>query len=145
MPRRRRAARAAQYVGNQPPRYRFFMNPYADNRFTSCPLCGDTTHVRKLPLVIHVIQAATFVLNKTCRFCPDCDLLIAHQDEIESELTVYFGQHAPEVVGSAYMVIGTEDQDDWERGMRMPPSPQDTLDRLHDFREQVTFGPPPRS
>jgi hypothetical protein len=39
--------------GKQTPRYRFFLNPYQDMRFTRCPQCENTMHQRKLPLVIH--------------------------------------------------------------------------------------------
>ena len=73
-------------LGKQPPRYRFFLNPYADARFTTCPQCSGKTRVRKLPLVIHIDPLQLIALNKTCRYCPRCDLLIAHQDEIEAFL-----------------------------------------------------------
>ncbi len=28
-------------LGKQPPRYRFFLNPYEDMRFTRCPQCDN--------------------------------------------------------------------------------------------------------
>ena len=40
----------------------------------------------KLPLVIHVEGPILLSLNKTCRFCPCGNLLIAHQDELEAQL-----------------------------------------------------------
>src|SRR4051794_1604047 len=110
MPRRSRPARTSRRLGKQPPRYRFFLNPYSDARFTSCPKCGGKTRVRKLPLVIHVDPAHMIALNKTCKFCPYCDLLIAHQDEIEGFLAAYFGQNQPDVVGNDYLVLGTADR-----------------------------------
>jgi hypothetical protein len=143
MPRRSRPVRSAQCLGKQPPRYRFFLNPYSDARFTSCPQCGGKTRVRKLPLVIHVDRGATIALNKTCKLCPYCDLLIAHQDEIEAFLAAYFGEQAPEVVGNDYLVIGTEDRNAWRRGMRTPLSSDEMLASLHDFRDYVTFTSPP--
>ena len=78
-----------QRLGKQPPRYRFFLNPYTDVRFTLCPQCSRRTRARKLPLVIHVEPQDLVALNKTCRYCGACDLLIAHQDE----LTVALGAH----------------------------------------------------
>jgi hypothetical protein len=144
MPQRKKATRSAQRLGKQPPLYRFFLNPYTDARFTSCPQCGGKTRIRKLPLVIHIDQGAMMALNKTCKFCPYCDLLIAHQDEIEGLLAAYFGQNAPDVVGNDYLVIGTEDRDAWRLGMRTPLSSQEMLEHLHDFRDYVTFTPPPR-
>jgi hypothetical protein len=143
MARRSRKAPSGPRLGKQPPRYRFFLNPYRDARFTSCPQCGGKTRVRKLPFAIHVDRAATIFLNKTCKLCLHCDLLIAHQDEIEAHLAAYFGQHAPDAVGNKYLVIGTEDRETWRRGMRTPLSPEEALEHLHDFRDYVTFTPPP--
>jgi hypothetical protein len=59
--------------------------------------------------------AATGALNKTCRYCPRCDLPIAHQDELEAWLAAFFRDHQPEIVGNDYMVLGTEDRADWLR------------------------------
>ena len=39
-------------MGQQPPRYKFFLNPYSDVRFSKCPQCEAKTRQRKLPLVI---------------------------------------------------------------------------------------------
>src|SRR5438445_13688037 len=68
-------------LGKQPPRYRFFLNPYQDARFSTCPQCTNKTKQRKLPLFLHIDPKQPLLLNKTCRYCPYCDLLIAHQDE----------------------------------------------------------------
>src|SRR5437763_4648080 len=65
-------------LGKQPPRYRFFLNPYEDVRSTKCPQCDNKMHQRKLPLVIHVDPMQILSLNKTCRYCPSviCSLHI---------------------------------------------------------------------
>ena len=73
-------------------------------------------------------------LNKTCRYCPPCDLLIAHRDEIEGFLTAFFTDQRPEIVGNPYLVVGTEDRADWLRVVRTPMYPPETLDCLHDFK-----------
>src|SRR5215213_7274231 len=131
-----RAARPAPRLGKQPPRYRFFLNPYTDVRFTTCPQCGGKTRVRKLPLVIHIDPLQLVALNKTCRYCPPCDLLIAHQDELEAWLAAFFGQHKPEIVGNDYLVVGTEDRTDWRRGVRTPMSTQEALECLQRSEER---------
>ena len=144
MPRRKPPVRSKHRLGKQEPRFRFFLNPYTDARFTTCPECGAKTRVRKLPLVIHIDQGGMMALNKTCKYCPACDLLIAHQDEIEGFLAAYFSQAKPEVVGNDYLVLGTEDREVWRRGMRSPLAPQEMLEHLHDFRAYVTFEAAPR-
>ena len=144
MGRRTRAPRETPRLGKRPPRYRFFLNPYTDARFTTCPQCGEKTRVRKLPLVIHIDPMQLVALNKACRYCPRCDLLIAHQDELEAWLAAFFGHQLPEVVGNSYLVVGTEDQVDWRRGVGTPLSIQEALACLHDFAEVVRFEPAPR-
>ena len=57
MARRSRPSGRVPRLGKQPPRHRFFLNPYTDVRFTTCPQCGGKTRVRKLPLVIHIDPA----------------------------------------------------------------------------------------
>jgi hypothetical protein len=126
-------------LGKQPPRYRFFLNPYQDMRFTKCPQCDSKTLLRKLPLVIHVEPMQMLSLNKTCRYCPRCDLLIAHQDDLEHLLASFFTEQKPEVIGNDYLVIGTEDRTAWKRGMQQPLTLQEALEALHDFKEVVTF------
>jgi len=59
-------------------------------------------HQRKLPLVIHVDPMQVLSLNKTCRYCPFCDLLIAHQDDVERFLASFFTEQKPDVVGNDY-------------------------------------------
>lgn len=125
--------------GKQSPQYRFFLNPYEDMRFTKCPQCDNKMHQRKVPLLIHIDPTYLLSLNKTCRYCPHCDLLIAHQNDVEHFLASYFMQQKPEVVGNDYLVVGTLDKTTWMRGTQQQMSMQETLDALHDFKEVVTF------
>lgn len=126
-------------LGKQPPRYKFFLNPYQDVRLTRCPKCQAKTRQRKLPLVIHVDPMNQVALNKTCRYCPYCDLLIAHQDELEPLLAALFSQSKPEIVGNDYLVIGTLDRADWQAGVQAQLAIRDMVGRLHDFKEVVHF------
>ena len=128
-------------IGKQPPRYRFFLNPYPDVRFTSCPQCGRKTRQRKLPLVIHVDPLTPLALNKTCRYCPSCDLLIAHQDDLEAVLAAMFTAHKPEAVGNEYLVLGTMDRAEWQRGRTTPLTIREMVEVLHDFTEEVRCEP----
>jgi hypothetical protein len=124
-------------LGKQPSRYTFFLNPYTDARFTKCPRCEGKVGQKKLPLVIHIDDGGMMVLNKTCRYCPACDLLIAHKDEIEALLTSCFQRAAPEVVGNDYLVVGTVDRADWRRGTEGNVTPRNMIEVLHDFKDVV--------
>jgi len=109
-----------------------------------CPQCLAKTRQRKLPLVIHIEPLQLVALNKTCRYCSHCDLLIAHQDQLEAWLTTFFAEHRPAIVGNEYLVLGTQDRADWLRGVHTPVSPTTAFEHMHDFREVVRFTPPPR-
>ena len=122
-------------LGKQPSRYRFLLNPFRDRRFAICPNCDGRTLLRKVPLVIHVDPINPVAINKSCRYCPTCDLLIAHQDQVEQELAALFSRRAPELVGNTYLVIGTLDRDVWKRGMAEPLALQQMVEQLHDFVE----------
>ena len=126
-------------LGKQPARYSFFLNPYQDARFTSCPRCRAKTRIRKIPLVIHVDPMNPIALNKTCRYCDVCDLLIVHQDELEVQLAHLFATRAPELVGNDYLVIGTLNRPVWQRSRENPVTIQEMLDNLHDFNEVLRF------
>jgi hypothetical protein len=128
-------------LGKLPPLYRFFLNPYEDVRFSSCLQCANKTQRHKLPLFIHVSPEQPVTLNKTCRYCPNCDLLIAHQDEIEDILVRAFTKLNPEIVGNDYLVIGKVERATWKRTMQNQLPTQVTLDALHDFKEVVSFKP----
>jgi hypothetical protein len=121
-------------LGKQPRRYHFVLNPYTDVRFTTCPRCHALTRLRKVPLVIHVDPLNPLALNKTCRYCPACDLLIVHQDELEAVMAAAFAERAPEVIGNDYLVIGTLDRPDWLRGTKSLLSIAEMIEALHDFR-----------
>jgi hypothetical protein len=128
-------------IGKLPPQYIFILNPYTDVRFTRCPNCDQRMKQRKLPLFIHVDPMNPVVLNYTCRYCPDCDLLIAHQDEIEGLLAAMFAADDPSVVGNDYLVLGTVERKAWRESMKQPKSIPEIREHLHDFKEVRTIRP----
>lgn len=125
-------------LGKLPPEYTFILNPYTEYRFTDCPGCDKRMKQRKLPLFIHVDPMDPVVLNYTCRYCPDCDLLIAHQDEIEELLAGIFAQLDPSVIGNEYLVIGTVERKAWREGVKQPKGVTEMLEHLHVFKDVRT-------
>jgi hypothetical protein len=94
---------------------------------------------KKLPLVIHVDDWGPLTINKTCRFCGHCNLLIAHKDELENLLAQLFQRLDPKLIGNDYLVIGTLDRADWKQGMSGEFTLQDMIEVLHDFEDVVQF------
>jgi len=83
------------------------------------------------------------ILGYTCRYCPDCDLLVAHQDEIEHLLAGIVSKVEPDAIGNDYLVLGTVERDFWRQVTKTPHSVADLPDHLHDLLEVWTmhFGP----
>lgn len=119
----------------QPKRFWFFLNPYHDVRFTRCPKCEGKTKLRKLPLVIHVEPYTMLAINKTCRFCPYCDLLIAHKDQLDELVASAMQLVEPDALDNAYIVLGTLDRPDWKRGVDEPVQPAEMLERMYIFKD----------
>lgn len=113
--------------------HRLFLNPYEDAAFTKCPACDQRTKVRKRYLVVHVEPGVFAVLNKSCRFCEDCDLLIVRQVELEPLLAAAIGPHYPAILGNDYLVMGTLDQKDGRQVRNSPPDPAWVLDHMSVF------------
>src|SRR5215210_1611823 len=127
---------AQERIGRLSRRYSFALNPYKEWRCTKCPHCEQPTRLRKFALLIGVEDYGMLVLGKTCRFCPRCEFIIAHQDELEALLAANFATHAPEVIGNDYYVLGTVERKTWRQGMRDPATADEVLRHAADFEKE---------
>ena len=93
--------------------------------------------------LVHVDPLHPVVLNKHCRYCPNCDLLITHQNELEPLLAFTFHQRAPEVIGKDYLVLGTVDKATWRKQQKEPIPMSQLPEHLHEFKEvlKLNFRP----
>jgi len=132
---RRRTSGGLPRFGKRPPQYNFILNPYVDARFTSCPKCNRKMGQRKVPLMIHVEPFFPLVLNKTCRYCSSCDLLIAHQDEIQDLLAKLFPDRPAKFSKKDFLPLGTLDRADWKQSQKTPIPVGDLQEYLHDFKK----------
>jgi hypothetical protein len=121
-------------LDNQPRLYSFVLNPYPDQRLSSCPFCGKKTGQRKVPLFIHVDPNYPIALNYTCRYCKQCDLLIGHKHELEFLLTQMFSQYNPAVIGNEYLVMGTLDKKVWREGLTRPKPVAEVMSHVCIFK-----------
>ncbi len=95
-------------------------------------------HPRKFPLAIHVENWGPIVLGKTCRYCSRCELIVAHQDELEAELATCAAGLSPDAVGSKYLVLGTMDKMVWQQGLQGPaPLLADLRELMTDFKKYL--------
>lgn len=120
-------------------RHYFFLNPYENEAFTRCPKCGMKTKLRKYPLVIHIEPNQLLCLNKSCKYCEKCDLIIEKQAEIESLMATVIENIDPSIVGNEYLVIGTLDKTDWRQSSKQTTYPQETLEKVYIFKDVKHF------
>jgi hypothetical protein len=121
--------------GELPPQYKFVLNPYPDLRFSRCPFCEHKSGQRKIPLLIHVEPRHLLALNYTCRYCPICDVLIAHKHVIEHLLYEMFHEYDPTTIGNEYMIIGTVQKKVWREGLYQPKAVTEMIPHVSDFAE----------
>lgn len=61
-------------------------------------------------LIIHVDPHHLLSFNKSCRFCPDCEIIIVKKADLEAYLAAVGEQHFAEAIGNDYVVMGTLDR-----------------------------------
>ena len=120
-------------------RHRFFLNPYEDAAFTRCPRCDNKTNIRKFPLVVHVEPQQIVLLNKICRYCTPCDLIIARQSELEALMVACLEHINPNVIGNEYLTMGVMEREDWKAANKGTINTKETLDRIYVFKEVLDF------
>ena len=122
-------------------RHYFFLNPYEDAAFTKCPKCQKRTMLHNFPLVIHIEPEQLLFLNKTCRYCPACDLIIVKKSEVESLMAACCEERNPEIIGNDYLVIGVADRRDWREGKKATMPQSEVIDRVYIFKDVLHFEP----
>ncbi|MBU0757635.1 MAG: hypothetical protein KKF44_06200 [Nanoarchaeota archaeon] len=128
-------------IGDIPEKYDFFLNPYPNRVFYKCPKCDSKTKKKKLPLSIEIeIKKMFFNLNKTCRFCENCELLIVKKAEIEDILYVAFGIR---ITDKDYIIVGTFDEDYYVEGVT-DLNESGFFSHLFLFKNVWNFEPMPR-
>jgi len=124
-------------------RYYLFLNPYLDAAFTKCPKCETKTKIRKYCLMIHIEPHQLISLNKTCRYCPYCELIIVKKEELESLLHTICKEIFPDIIGNEYFVFGTMDRRDWRKLQKDEQYPETALRDMYPFKNAWHFKPIP--
>ena len=131
------------HFGHLPEKYSFALNPYSDVRFSRCPKCRNLTYLRKFALLVHLETVGLNVLGKTCRYCPNCELIIAHQRELEQELDRIVSVSTFKLTADSYLVIGTVKLSTWRKALLKPVPIEDILHQAADFKRYSQFHPEP--
>lgn len=121
-------------MGALPPKYKFALNAHAEYRANRCPGCNAKTLLRKIPLVIHLAGVGLLVLRKSCRLCLKCEVVIAHQAELESSIPT---TPAQDNTPPEYMVLGTTNPQMWRRGLTGEMSAEELICNMADFKSHL--------
>ena len=119
----------------------FFLNPYEDAAFTKCPKCENNTKIRKFPLVIHIDPQQLLLLNKKCRYCVRCDLIIAKKSNLESLMAACFEESKSEIIGNNYLVMGVAERRDWLESKKGIMLQGETIESMFVFKDVLNFEP----
>jgi hypothetical protein len=122
-------------------RHYFFLNPYQDAAFTKCPKCEAKTKIRRFPLVIHIDPQQLLLLNKKCRYCTQCDLIITRKSELESLLVACCERSKPQIIGNDYLVMGVAERKDWREGKKGKMPQVEVIERMVVFKDVLDFEP----
>jgi hypothetical protein len=90
---------------------------------------------------LNIFPNQPFTLNMTGRYCPKCDLLILHQDKLESLMVYSMEKFDPSLIGNEYLVMGTVERKAWREAQKQPSSYDVIFDNMHDFKEVVEIKP----
>lgn len=82
-------------------------------------------------MVIHVDSFGLLLLRKTCRLCVACEMLIAHEAEVNRVIN---GLAAPSDVRATYLVLGTLGSGTWREGMNLGVTIDDVKHDMADFK-----------
>jgi hypothetical protein len=127
------------HIGGRPPRYLFYLNPYRNVRFTHCPRCQRLTNLRKFAFLIHIDELGLVALGKTSRFCPRCELIIVHQDEIEPEVANITSRPLSKRLSTQYVVLGTIPVPVWKSALRNRLSVETVRQLASDFKHHLRY------
>lgn len=119
-------------------KYYFFLNPYKEYAFSRCPKCSNTTKHKKLPIVILFEKDKKIMsLNKTCRYCPFCKLVIAKKHELDEIAKQFLGKST--IGKDEYYVVGTHERNMWNKSMSGLSSQTEQLENIIFFRDVWLF------
>jgi hypothetical protein len=123
-----------RHLGKLPPRYTFIKNPYSDYKASKCPICQKQTFKRKFALMIFIKDTYPLAQGLTCKYCSKCELIIADQEVLETELCISFEKIDPSKIGHDYFVAGTIDKKTWKKNIGKETDFENMLEYVSDFK-----------
>jgi hypothetical protein len=122
-------------IGKLPPKYSYVQNKYPEYRVSKCPTCNHNTFNRKFALLIFSAGGGPVGLGFTCKYCSKCELIIAHQHELEEEIHNVYSELGHKIINNEYYVVGTVDKKMWLNNLGKKSTFTNYLKYVADFKE----------
>jgi len=127
------------------PKHDFYLNAYEFYKWYGCLTCEGKMKVRKYCLMIHyqeslAVAPRLFSLNKSCKYCPYCDMIVVQKSEIEEHLGAMLAQMKVKFISENYFIFGTIDKKDWLNAQKVPTMPNEMLALSYPFKKIHDFG-----
>lgn len=87
--------------------------------------------LRKISLVIHVDAFGLLLLQKTCRLCVVCEMLIAHDTEVKRVVDRLAPHSAAQ---PEYLILGTIGSATWREGLSGCITIEEIKNDMADFK-----------
>lgn len=125
-------------------KYNFYLNPHDQYKWTKCPKCENKTKLRKYCLMVHYEEKIVnfhqlISLNKSCKYCPYCELIIGQKSEIEHILNQIVHGFGLQFNPDNYFVFGTMDRKDWKKSQKELLNQRKALDLVFQFKDIWDF------
>ena len=75
------------------------------------------------------------LLNKQCKYCPSCDLIIVKEEGLKQLMVASIDQVRPEITGNDYLVMGTVERKDWRESNKKQIEPIEIIKRMYVFKD----------
>ena len=123
----------------QESKYKFFLNKYVDYGATKCTNCDTPTKIRKFPLFISYANKYTITLNLPCKFCTNCELIIAKKNIADEFLKKAIEKIKIKFEPDNYEIIGTIDRKTFWKHNKRTISDLEIFDKIAPFIEILDF------
>lgn len=126
------------------PKYKFYLNSYDFYKWSRCLECDGKTKLRKFCLVIHYEEKKKnfmqlISLNKSCKFCPYCELIIGQKSELDELLDQIITFLNLKFNPKNYIVFGTMEKKDWKKSQDESLSQKEAIKLVHRFKDILEF------
>ena len=125
-------------------KYYFYFNSYDFYKWSRCLQCDGNTKLRKFCLAIHYADKKKnyhqlISINKSCKFCPKCELIIGQKSELDDLVKQISQQVNLKFNTENYFAFGTMEKKDWKRSQEEALDQREAIKLVNPFKDVLEF------